>query len=305
MGAVHAGEMLKQPNVLTLLVSATPFNVLGQPSYINADNNIIHWFQAGEKGGSYMRLEDYLLTIPKDAHDGANTARPSIRSDQLFDQNFPNGDPKKVKPADRDYILMADYLFSFCFYGVLLWDKNNGHLKEAKEDGVSDGQLNEFVEEYQRLTGAEAGNCELLKEGWDLASIKKLHRVGKKLFVTRLGLAAAVETRRAATVGQPGGEEHHRKTVHGIDHDDVKDGLQSIMGKIVKKEPSSSDTDLIVEDLLRSSSGESMELPDGSTKRVLCGRMTIIRLEPVHMLAWPWALWASLCTARLTSLHLY
>jgi hypothetical protein len=253
--------MLEQPNVLTLLVSATPFNVLGQPSYIK-EENVISWFRPGEKGGAYMRLEDYLLTIPSTNEDAStNTARPSIRSDQLFDKNFPEGDLKKIKPADRDYILMADYIFSFCLYSALLWDKENGVLKEAKDYNVSDAQRDAFMEEYQRLTGVHAENCELLKEGWDLASIKKLHRVGKKLFWTRLG-----------SPGDRIGSE--------IDPSHVKQELEKIMmRKIVDKQPPLSDTDLIVEDLLRSSSGELMH---DSTKRVLCGRMTIIRWEPVR-----------------------
>ena len=257
-----------RPNVLTLLVSATPFNVLGQPSYINAKDNIINWFQDGEKGGAYMRLEDYLLTISRHTKDSANTARPSIRSDQLFDKNFANSNPNLTPATHRDYILMADYLFSFCFYGVLLWDKDKGLLKEAEDDEVSDAQLTAFMQMYQNLTGVDAEACGLLKEGWNLASIKKLHTVGMKLFSKRLDLAAF-------------------DLYTNIDQVKVKEELKKIMSKIVSQEPPSSDTDIIVKDLLRSSSGESMQLPDGSTKRVLCGRMTIIRWEPVHMLAWP------------------
>ena len=269
--AIHTGEMLTRPNVLTLLVSATPFNVLGQPSYINEEKNVIKWFQPGEKGGAYMRLEDYLLTIPPTPNEDAspNTVRPSIRSDQLFDKNLPKGGP--TKSADSDYILMADYIFSFCLYSALLWDKDNGVLKEAEDNNVTDAQCDAFMKEYHRLTGADA---EFLKEGWHHARIK-LRRVGKKLFWTRVDVE----------LGGSDVERDRDRVWNESDRLQVKEYLKTVMSKIVKKQPPTSDTDLIVEDLLRSSSGEEMQLPDGSTKRVLCGRMTIIRWEPVNM--WP------------------
>ena len=57
-----SGELLKQPNVLSLLVSATPFNVLASPTYIKPEN-VTEWFTPGERAGKYVRLEDYMQTI--------------------------------------------------------------------------------------------------------------------------------------------------------------------------------------------------------------------------------------------------
>ena len=268
---LYAGELQKQPNVLTLLVSATPFNVLGQPSYIKAEPsikdapNIIHWFRSGETGGAYMRLEDYLLTIPRHKRYPTSAVRPKVRDDPLFDQNFPNG-LKSVKTAERDYILMADYVFSFCFFAVFRWDKELGCLKDietCRQEVVGDSaesRADEFLRSYRKLIGNEPQS--LLTAGWDQPSIKKLFRLGQKLLKHRLGAAAVID-----------------------DPATVKDGLLTAVrtgywqDDTVPREQRVSETDLIVEDLLRSSSGE--ELPGGSKKRVLCGRMTIIRMRPI------------------------
>jgi len=246
--------------VLTLLVSATPFNVLGEPSYIKAEPsiedspNIIHWFQSGETGGAYMRLEEYLLTIRRHEQDPTTAVRPKVRNDPLFDLNFP------VKTAERDYILMADYVFSFCFYAVFRWDKELGCLKDVQacrqEVGANaEGRAAQFLQFYSTLIGSESQK--LLAEGWDQLSVKKLVRLGKKLLKHRLGDAAIIS-----------------------DPATVKDGLLAILSH---EGTADSETDLIVEDLLRSSSGEVIELPDGSKKRVLCGRMTIIRVPLIRI----------------------
>ena len=263
---LYAGELQKQPNVLTLLVSATPFNVLGQPSYIKAEPsikdapNIIHWIRSGETGGAYMRLEDYLLTIPRHEQDPTSAVRPKVRDDPLFDRNFPNG-LKSVKTAERDYILMADYVFSFCFFAVFRWDKELGCLKDIQtcRQEVGDSAASraaEFLRWYSMLIGIDSQSSLLLTEGWDQPSIKKLSKLGQRLLKHRLGDAASISD--AAT---------------------VKDGLLAILNE----DTAVSETDPIVEDLLRSSSGEVMELPDGSKKRVLCGRMTIIRVPPIRI----------------------
>eukprot|EP00966_Prymnesium_polylepis_P238141 5507181-Prymnesium_polylepis.1 len=53
------GELLGRDNMLSLLVSATPFNVLASPTYIKPEN-VVEWFKEDESSGKYVRLEDYM-----------------------------------------------------------------------------------------------------------------------------------------------------------------------------------------------------------------------------------------------------
>ena len=166
-GEDRKGELLDCDNLLVLLVSATPYNVVAKHSYLE-EGRIVHWFPPPPPGSNdddaskptsattygatcltppptprhltqlsltayllnrrYIRLEDYLQSS---ADEKRALVQRNVRGDPWFNKVCP--DNVENRRGARNYRLVTDYLFSMAYMRAFRWDPLTGCLKHLND----------------------------------------------------------------------------------------------------------------------------------------------------------------------------
>jgi hypothetical protein len=116
-------------NLIRLLVSATPENVLSKHSRVNPDN-VIHWKDEAKEGEKvYCHLDHYIARMEDE--DAPISADPEFEK-LVIPLTAPDSQP------DRSLVLLIDYAISVCYYSQLLKLENNQFVRKdpTEEDFV-------------------------------------------------------------------------------------------------------------------------------------------------------------------------
>ena len=171
------GKLLDQENLLVLLVSATPYNVIASKTYLqNREDRITHWFKQGsdEKPTTYIRLEDYLQS-------SADDARALVMKGVRGDPSFNNFCPKGASSDRRNYRLITDYMFSMAYMKAFRWDELEGCIKSLDQCtppvNVDDPRVKNWLDFFADFDATPAFHPEHVAEEMIMARSLRLRRL--------------------------------------------------------------------------------------------------------------------------------